>query len=144
DALRIAQYAERHQDQAVLYTPKDAVITKISSLLKLRDKLVRSKASLLRTVNEYKSFDKEVARILAENQRRTTKAMEKDIAAVDHQIDNLIKSDESYAKLFNQVSSVSGVGKVTALTLICYTNAFTSFENPRQLACYCGVVPFVH
>jgi transposase len=144
DALRIAQYAERHQDQAVLYTPKDAVITKISSLLKLRDKLVRSKASLLRTVNEYKSFDKEVARILAENQRRTTKAMEKDIAAVDHQIDNLIKSDESYAKLFNQVSSVSGVGKVTALTLICYTNAFTSFENPRQLACYCGVVPFEH
>jgi len=34
------------------------------------------------------------------------------------------------------------VGKITALLLICFTNEFTLFEKPRELACYCGVVPF--
>ncbi|WP_375605773.1 transposase [Flavobacterium davisii] len=45
-------------------------------------------------------------------------------------------------KRFEKATSVVGIGKVTALLLICFTNEFTMYENPRQLACYCGVVPF--
>jgi len=144
DALRIAQYAERYHDQATLFSPKDAAIAKIHSLLKLRDKLVRTKAGLLRIANEYKHFDKETARLLTASQAHTTKAMEKDIAAIDKKITELIKSDARAEEIYEQVTSVSGVGKITALALICYTNAFKNFENPRQLACYCGVVPFEH
>lgn len=144
DALRIAQYAERYQDQAVLYQLKEEVISKVQMLLKLRDKLVRTKASLLRVANEYKQFDKEAARLLSASQASTIKAMQKDIAAIDKKIMTLVKSDTAVEQIYKQVTSVSGVGKVTALALICYTNAFKNFENPRQLACYCGVVPFEH
>ena len=35
-----------------------------------------------------------------------------------------------------------GIGKITALLLICFTNEFKSFNTARELACYCGVVPF--
>jgi transposase len=144
DALRIAQYAARHQDQALLYKPKEAVVTQISNLLKLRDKLIRTKASLVRVVNEYKHFDKETSRLLAASQARSIKAMEKDITEIDKKMNTLVKSDGRSAKLYREVTSVSGVGKITALSLICSTNGFSSFENPRQLACYCGVVPFEH
>ncbi|MBC8884295.1 IS110 family transposase [Flavobacterium piscinae] len=54
----------------------------------------------------------------------------------------MIKLDEKLSNIFEKATSVTGVGKVTALFLICYTNEFTMYETPRQLACYCGVVPF--
>jgi len=38
----------------------------------------------------------------------------------------------------------TGVGKVTTLFLICFTNEFTMFITPRQLAYYAGAVPFEH
>jgi transposase len=142
DALRIAQYAERYQDQAVLYRLKEEVIGKVQMLLKLRDKLVRTKAGLLRVANEYGEFDKQAARLLSASHASTIKAMQKDIAAIDKKIMILVKSDTTIEQIYKQVTSVSGVGKITALALICYTNAFKNFENPRQLACYCGVVPF--
>jgi len=31
---------------------------------------------------------------------------------------------------------------LTATALLVYTKGFTSFKNAKELACYCGVVPF--
>ena len=31
---------------------------------------------------------------------------------------------------------------MTAVTLLAYTKGFTTFSTAKQLACYCGVVPF--
>ena len=39
-------------------------------------------------------------------------------------------------------SSVTGVGRITALYLMTATDLFTKCRNPKQLASYCGVVPF--
>ena len=44
--------------------------------------------------------------------------------------------------IYQNITSVPGIGKVTALLLICFTNEFNSFSTARELACYCGVVPF--
>ena len=33
---------------------------------------------------------------------------------------------------------------MTALSLILFTRNFTLFDDPRKLACYCGVAPFPH
>lgn len=142
DALRIAQYALRHHDHAELYIPKDRTLIKLSALLGLRDKLVRTKASLLRAASEYKAFDKEITKLLTTGHSKSIKAIEKDIAAIDRQSNELIREDQRVYKVYKQVSSVSGVGRITALALICYTNGFDHFSNPKKLACYCGVVPF--
>lgn len=144
DALRIARYAARHYDQAVLYKPKEDSLVQIGNLLKLRDKLVRTKAGLLKVANEYKQFDQATSRMLATGQSRTIKALQLDIDDIDAKLDELVKADLQVKEIFKQVSSVPGVGKITALNLICVTNGFKNFETPRQLACYCGVVPFEH
>jgi transposase len=56
----------------------------------------------------------------------------------------LIGSDERLAKLFKYVSSVKGVGFVTAVHIIVSTNEFISISEPKKFACYAGVVPFEH
>lgn len=142
DAERIAYYAMKNQDEAQIYQPPRQVVNKIRKLLTLRDHLVKTKAMLVKNINELKGFEPELAKLSQKFSKSTIQGIEKDLKSIEQQLDKLIKEDETISNLFEKTTSVVGVGKVTALFLICFTNEFTLYENPRQLACYCGVVPF--
>lgn len=142
DAERIAFYAMKNAEEAVLYKAPSRTVDKIRNLMSLRDKLIVTKASLLRNSKELKSFDLEVAKLSEKFQKQTIKGITLDLKKIESQLDTFIKEDENLNKIFSQATSVPGIGKVTALFLICFTNEFTMYSNPRQLACYAGVVPF--
>jgi transposase len=144
DAERIAYYAMKNVDEAVLYKAPRKEVDKIRNLLSLREKLVVTKASLLRNVKELKSFDLEVAKLSEKLQKSTIKGIETDLQKIEKQLDKIINEDENLSRIFKISTSVTGVGKVTTLFLICFTNEFTMYITPRQLACYAGVVPFEH
>ena len=40
------------------------------------------------------------------------------------------------------MTSVTGIGSVTATQIIITTNEFKDIRNPKQFACYSGVAPF--
>jgi transposase len=44
--------------------------------------------------------------------------------------------------LLSIITSVVGIGFVTAINLLVHTNGFTMMRDARKLACYCGVAPF--
>lgn len=144
DAQRIAYYAMKNVDQAVIFNAPRMEINKIRNLLSLREKLVATKASLLRNVKELKVFDLEAASLCEKLQKSTIKGIDLDLKNIEKQLDKIINDDENISRIFTLVTSVIGVGKVTALFLICFTNEFTMYTTPRQLACYAGVVPFEH
>lgn len=54
----------------------------------------------------------------------------------------MVFEDEHIKKNYSEAFSLPGVGKLTALLLICFTKEFTMFKTVRQLSCYCGVVAF--
>jgi len=144
DAQRIAFYAMKNVEEAVIYNAPRMEISKMRNLLSLREKLVATKASLLRNVKELKAFDLEVARLSEKLQKSTIKGIDLDLKNIEKQLDKTINDDENISRIFTLVTSVIGIGKVTALFLICFTNEFTMYTTPRQLACYAGVVPFEH
>lgn len=144
DAHRIALYASKNKENAVLFKPRKKVIIKINSIMVLRSKLIKHKAALTKTTNELKVFEKETAKVLNSLQASTIKAIDRDLQKIETKLDELINSDDNFKTRFHQVQSVPGVGRVTALLILCTTNEFTNFSSPRQLACYCGVVPFEH
>jgi len=144
DAQRIAFYAMKNVEEAVIYNAPRMEISKMRNLLSLREKLVATKASLLRNVKELKAFDLEVARLSGKLQKSTIKGIDLDLKNIEKQLDKTINDDENISRIFTLVTSVIGIGKVTALFLICFTNEFTMYTTPRQLACYAGVVPFEH
>jgi transposase len=47
-------------------------------------------------------------------------------------------------KNYELLLSVPGIGHVTAVYMICSTNNFAGNISGKQLASYCGVVPFGH
>lgn len=142
DAYRIAHYAMKNKEEAVIYKAPRKVIEKIKTLLSVRDKLIQYKGSLLRHTNELKSFDLELYRLSVKHQTNAIKGITTDLKNIEKQLDNLTKEDEILNTIYIQVTSVPGVGKITALTLICFTNEFSMYSTPRQLACYAGVAPF--
>lgn len=142
DSERIALYALKNQENAVLFKAPKKALDKIRALLALREKMIVFKASLVRNVNELKSFDKDICKTTQQYQKLAVKGINADIKKIEKELDNLIVQDTNLEKIFNNIVSVPGVGKITALFLICFTHEFTSFKNPRELACYCGVVPF--
>jgi len=144
DAQRIAFYAMKNLEEATIYSAPRTAINKIRNLLSLRDKLVTTRASLLRHVKELQSFDLEVAQLSEGLQQSTIKGIDLDLKNIEKQLDKIINEDENLSNLFAIATSVTGIGKVTALFLICFTNEFTMYTTPRQLACYAGVVPFEH
>lgn len=142
DAERIAIYAMKNLQEAIIYKAPSRTVEKIRSLMSLREKLTLTKASLIRNSKEMKSLDPEVSKLSEKFQKQTIKGITSDLKQIEKQLDLFIKEDSNLNKIYSQAISVPGVGKVTTLYLICFTNEFTAYCTPRQLACYAGVVPF--
>lgn len=142
DAQRIALYALKNVEDVKIYQLPSKTLDRIRTLLTLRDKLIKNKTSLLRTSEELKNFDLDCFKLSQSHQKHSLKGVEKDLQNIEKELNKLIKEDDKIENMFKLSTSVPGIGKITALHLICFTNQFTMFSNPRQLACYCGVVPF--
>lgn len=145
DAQRIAMYAYRNVDAARLWMPAREVLDQIRSLASLRNRMVQTQLKLQAPINEYEAIgDIKLARLLAKSIKKSLKAIDDDIKNIELQILSLMKQDESLNHLFKLVTSVIGIGVVTATNLIIHTNEFTVMRDSRKLACYCGVAPFPH
>lgn len=145
DAKRIAMYALKNMDQVKLWQPAREVIDQIKHLTSLRERLVESKKRLMVPVDEIKQCgDKAMARMLEKSMSHAIKGIDKDIKQTEKKIKEVIDSDDHLKKLFALVSSVVGIGFVSAINLLIYTNEFTSFTDPRSFACYSGIAPFEH
>lgn len=144
DAQRIALYACKNSEEAVIYTAPRDCVEKIRLLLGQRDKLVQAKVMLVQQGEEIEPFDKAMAKLYRSNFKLTISAIEKDLLKIEAAMKEVIQSDERLKELFRLATSVPGIGTITALFMICFTNEFTLYQNSRQLACYCGIAPFEH
>lgn len=145
DARRIALYAYKNKEDIKLWKPQRDVILRLRDLLSLRERLISSRKSLMAPIDELIAMgDKQGAARVQRGCKLTLSSIEKEIEQIDKDLDDTIKNDPQLKELYNLATSVPGVGKYTALFMICYTNEFSIYNNPKQLACYCGVAPFEH
>jgi len=143
DALNIARYAHRHHPQARLWKPETKLLTSLKALTSLRSRLLLAANTLKQPLKEAKAFmDKSILKSLEKATASSVKALEKDLEAVNNQIESLITSDPELNRLFSLLLSIVGIGTVTATGLILATNAFTDGKTAKQFACYAGVAPF--
>jgi len=145
DAGRIAQYAYLFREQARLWKPLEGVIKQLKLLIVMRDRLTTILTQLNVPLKENSLFmDKEMAKMEKKGFKNTLSALKKDLKGVEQEIDKLINQDPELKRLFRLVTSVDGVGPITAINIIAVTNRFDDFSDPKKFACYSGVVPFQH
>jgi len=145
DALRIALYAYTHQHEVKIYKAPRAIIKKLSSLIALRTRIIKTTGNMNKPLSELKLFgDKATLKILQRINTPIINQLEKQLNAVDLEIKETMYSDEKLKRLFILITSVPGVGIQTAVNVITTTNEFISITDAKKFACYSGVVPFEH
>jgi transposase len=144
DAQRIARYAYKNRDEIKLYFPPRAIVDQLDNLLDIRDRLVKVRQICLTALNEQKSCEanKTLTKDTKKYSAHTLKGVETDLQTLEKQIKELIDSDPKLKSLFENITSIPGVGIVTAAKCIVITDEFKKFDNAKQLACHAGVVPF--
>lgn len=143
DAVRITQYAFRMKDRLRLWQPMREVTEKLKHLSSLRERLVETKKKLLTPAEELANVGNEAAaKMRRKAMGKTIKGLDKDLEALEAQMKDIIDGDDNLKKRYQLVTSVVGIGFVTAINMIVATAEFKLFSNCRQFACYAGVAPF--
>jgi transposase len=144
DSRRLALYALRHQDRLKPTPALHQSIMPLKDLMTLRTKLLVQIKGITTALKELGSisvsadFVKQTTKLLAP----ALKGMEQSLKKVEKQIKDIVKADEAIYAIYKRLITVPGIGPITAVYFICCSNVFTMCKSGKQLACYCGVVPF--
>jgi transposase len=144
DSERIASYAYKNRDELRLWTPRRDVVQELAHLSSTRSRLIKTKKMLKTPLKEYGTFVKNKA-----SKQNTTvcrealNGIEASLQKIEKAITAIIKADAELNRLFNLITSVKGIGKVTAVQMIVTTNEFKDIDNAKSYACYAGLAPYL-
>jgi transposase len=141
DSRNIALYALKHHDELRLWERPRKQVAQLQQLLSERSRLVNALKMLRQAHGEKQAFSWGKA-VQSKPYLSGIKGLEKDIKQIESDMWELIKSDKELLQMFMLIISIPAVGKITAYHFICYTNEFKEVKSGKQLASYCGVVPF--
>ena len=142
-SVKIAWYAMRYQDSMKLWQPVDSNMEKIKNFIAQRDRIINAVNQLSVPLKELKDSGCEAeAKQMEKIQKPALAALNKTKTKIEVLITKTVQQDEQINKKVSLVQSIKGIGPVTAVALLVYTKNFEKFDNAKQLACYCGVVPF--
>jgi transposase len=108
--------------------------TKLAALLDRRGHLVEQ---LAREKNRLQNSEPFIHGSI----KRMIRILEKEIAAIEKTIDQLVGSDPALKSRSGIIQSVEGVGKVTAWTLLAYLSEIEDL-NRNRLVALAGIAPF--
>lgn len=145
DSLRICSFIEKNGQDCKPWKPAPLSIRKLKVLLAERESRTRMKGQLARQQHDYKlmknlGMDKELLKL----NKKLIEALDAQIKKIESDIEKNIMEDGELREKAALIRSVPGVGKVVSWMMIARTDGFTSMNDPRKMACYCGVVPFDH
>jgi transposase len=143
DSRRLVVYAVRFADRLKPSSVLHEGIQAIKDLITLRNRHIVQKSSLQTHFKELKTTtDLKAVKELVKIHTPLIKAMKTVIKKTEAAILKKIEANELTKRQYMLLLSIPCIGPVTASYLIACTNAFTACSSGKQLACYCGVVPF--
>jgi transposase len=145
DALKIALFAYKNRENIKVWNPSREEIIRMKDMLSLRERLVKMITGISAPMKELKDVgQKKRSNHLRMLCKQSLIAFRSDIARIEKELEELVENDDRLSDLFGLLTSIPGIGKVTAWYFIVTTNEFVSFKSAKKLACNVGVVPFEH
>ena len=142
DAKDIAMYAVSHLHQLTVSVLPEESFLELRILLAERGKLVKA-IKIFASTSENKGFlPKEILKTVLQQNKKTIMLLKQQLIKLEKLIEELIDQNQLLNQQFKLLQTVPGIGKQTAVNLIVYTHAFSSFKNWRKFACYSGIAPF--
>jgi transposase len=115
----------------------------LAHLSTLRSRLIKIQKAMKLPLKEQKGFfTSSLYDQHSELCEESLQSIKNDIGKIEKYILKTVNIDEQIKRLYGIITSVSGVGPVTALQIIITTNEFKDISDPRKFASYAGVAPF--
>ena len=143
DAARIADYAARFLDELRPWTPAEAVVEQVRTLLTMREQLTRERNAKqnARRMLARKVVQTPLANRIAGDAVVYLKVR---IAEIDREVQRLTSSHPTIGPAVALVTSVPGVGLLLASHLCVATGGFSRPLRPKQASAWLGICPLEH
>ena len=138
DALTLARFgAALHP---ALWTPPSPVHEELFQRIVQRATLVRLHAQILnrRTALTFRIHQLDPVQ---QRQEELRKLLRRQIRAIEAELARVIAREPDWQATATRITSIPGVGLVTAAWLMMLTHNFTACDSPKQLAAFIGLVP---
>lgn len=145
DSMRLCEYAYKNHEDIKPTTGLNKALITLKDLLTNRSKLLRQKNAIRQTLGELKmSNDKATQQLLEKVNKTALEGLKTSIKLIDTEMLRLVQQDDTVFANYKRMLTVPGIGKITAIFIICCTNNFAIKVTGKQLANYAGVVPHEH
>lgn len=136
DAKMIAYYGK--EQKPGLWEPTPEYISMCRMIQKTIGLYLKQQTAIKNQLHSLKSKGIESGKLVRslKRQRRST---DNEINKLEDENAKLLNKHES--ELLTNLQSIPGIGKKTAMLLISGTNAFSTFENHKQVSSYLGLAP---
>lgn len=142
DSLRLCEYAYKNHEDIKPATGLNKSLLTLKDLLSNRSKLLRRKNAIKQTLHELKrSNDKATQQLIEKLNKAALEGLQESIKLMEAEMLKIVKQDDAVLVNYNRMLTVPGIGKITAVFIICCTNNFAIKLTGKQLANYAGVVP---
>lgn len=143
DAYQIARFAWLRKEELTCSVPMPVKLIELQRLMSLREQLVKQSTGL-------KNLEKGMMAVLEKSTgdfsikiiKQTLEQIKKQVAKVEKQMGELIKSEAAMQTNYKLSRSVKGVGKILAIQMLLHTHNYSRFGVWREFSAYCGLVPY--
>lgn len=124
--------------QPRVYSPAPNEQKQLKGLMKLLDML---KGQLVQLNNQLHSLHEDMARNIL---IKLIKKLEKEITQIESKMAELINDTPLLKEKMSLITSIKGVGKLTAYRVLALMPDVSSFQTAKQFAAYIGITPKQH
>lgn len=142
DARMISQYGWYRREELQPMKPVSKTQQHLQHLMAHRDKMVADRSSYQSRIKELQQhMGSDLNSLIVNSTQYIMDVLEVEIKQTELKVKELLKEEELHTN-YELITSIKGVGFVSAVHLLIVTENFTRITNARKFACYCGVAPF--
>ena len=135
DSMIIAEYASKND--LPQYVPKSSDLQELQNLYRCLQNL---KEQHKQSQNYLENKD-HLSSAICFSYKRLAQNITKEIKKIELEIDNIIVNNCEIQNKMDNIQTIPGIGKLTAVAILSETPDFSSFANARELAAYAGLTP---
>ena len=143
DAKRISQYCKRFNDKLKPSRIPKEYLLQLKQLFNFRKRQVKNRTqakNYLKSVE--RSWESKPQKDIISEVKKQIRTIDKLVDKLDAEIKSLINQHPEAKKNYQLITSVPGIGMISACYMLICTENFNLFDNPRKFASYTGVAPF--
>ena len=135
DSMIIAEYASKND--LSLYVPKNSDLQELQNLYRCLQNL-KEQHTQSQNYLENKDY---LSSTICSSYKRLSQNITKEINKIELEIDKLLIHNHELKQKADNIQTIPGIGKLTAVAILAESPDFAYFSNARELAAYARLTP---